>query len=254
MVKVKEDLTGQKFFRLTVLRQAEEDYISPKSGKHFAQWWVQCDCGSDPYITKDVKYGKIKSCGCLQSESTILRNKERRKQNQYDLSGEYGIGYTSKGEEFWFDLEDYDKIKNYCWYYSNRGYVVTGIDKKTVMLHDIIMDKKDNDNRIVDHIVHPPKPEHKIDNRKQNLRYVNDSQNQMNKSKNSNNTSGVTGVSLDKRSNKWIAYITLNRKHHYLGSFHQKEDAVRARKQAEEKYFGEYSFDNSKKLLEEKGA
>lgn len=32
--------------------------------------------------------------------------------NTYDLSGEYGIGYTTKGEEFWFDLEDYDKIKS----------------------------------------------------------------------------------------------------------------------------------------------
>lgn len=30
--------------------------------------------------------------------------------NKYDLSGEYGIGYTSKGEEFYFDLEDYKKM------------------------------------------------------------------------------------------------------------------------------------------------
>ena len=37
-----------------------------------------------------------------------------KKYNTYDLSGEYGIGYTSKGEEFYFDLDDYDKIKDYC--------------------------------------------------------------------------------------------------------------------------------------------
>lgn len=35
----------------------------------------------------------------------------KHKTNTYDLTGEYGIGYTSSGDEFWFDLEDYDKIK-----------------------------------------------------------------------------------------------------------------------------------------------
>ena len=37
--------------------------------------------------------------------------------NKYDLSGEYGIGWTHNTEhEFYFDLEDYDIIKYYCWY------------------------------------------------------------------------------------------------------------------------------------------
>lgn len=27
--------------------------------------------------------------------------------NTYDLSGEYGIGYTSNGEQFYFDKEDF---------------------------------------------------------------------------------------------------------------------------------------------------
>ena len=38
-----------------------------------------------------------------------------RKENIYDLSGEFGIGYcTNTGSPFYFDLEDYNKIKNYC--------------------------------------------------------------------------------------------------------------------------------------------
>ena len=32
--------------------------------------------------------------------------------NVYDLSGEYGIGYTAKGEKFLFDKDDFEKIKN----------------------------------------------------------------------------------------------------------------------------------------------
>ena len=48
MVKVRKDLTGMKFGRLTVLKQAE-DHIS-KNGQHSAAWWVQCDCGSLPKV------------------------------------------------------------------------------------------------------------------------------------------------------------------------------------------------------------
>lgn len=37
----------------------------------------------------------------------------------------------------------------------------------------------------------------------------------------------------------------------YLGSFILKEDAVKARKDAEEKYFGSWSYSNSQKLKQE---
>ena len=50
--------------------------------------------------------------------------------NNYDLSGEYGIGYLFNGEEFYFGLEDYDKIKNYCWYKDSGGYIRTNAHKK----------------------------------------------------------------------------------------------------------------------------
>ena len=36
MVKVKKDLTGQKFGRLTVIRQVE-DYVNPNTGKRSAK-------------------------------------------------------------------------------------------------------------------------------------------------------------------------------------------------------------------------
>lgn len=35
------------------------------------------------------------------------------------------------------------------------------------------------------------------------------------------------------------------------GYFKNKEDAIKARKEAEEKYFGEYSYDNSQKQWKE---
>lgn len=52
-----------------------------------------------------------------------------------------------------------------------------------------------------------------------------------------NNTSGVTGVSWNKKAQKWVSYIKLRGRSIYLGSFHNKQDAINARKAAEEKYF-----------------
>lgn len=58
------------------------------------------------------------------------------------------------------------------------------------------------------------------------------------KNKNKNNTSGYPGVSYRKDRNKYRAYIKYQRKHIHLGNFDNIEDAIRARKLAEEKYFG----------------
>ena len=67
----------------------------------------------------------------------------------------------------------------------------------------------------------------------------------MNRGLQSNNASGATGVYWHKQSSKWVAFIQNNRKHIHLGSFENFEDAVKARKDGEEKYFGEFSYDNS---------
>lgn len=154
--------------------------------------------------------------------------------NRYDLSGEYGIGYTSKGEEFYFDLEDYDKIKDYTWYINKNGYVIKS--NPSERLHRIIMNVSDN-NIYVDHIHHK-----KYDNRKSELRLVTNSQNQMNKDIPSQNTSGYKGISWHKNKKAWIAQIGLNGKLKYLGIFKNIDDAIEARTKAEKLYFGEYNF------------
>ena len=69
----------------------------------------------------------------------------------------------------------------------------------------------------------------------------------MNKHIQTNNTSGITGVYWDESVELWKATIKINGKRKYLGSSKNKEVCEKLRKQAEEKYFGEYSFDNSQK-------
>ena len=53
----------------------------------------------------------------------------------------------------------------------------------------------------------------------------------------STNTSGVRGVYYDKKSNKWRARLKFKGKNMNFGSYEKFEDAVAARKKAEEEYF-----------------
>ena len=173
--------------------------------------------------------------------------KLRYKRNTYDLSGDYGIGYTSDGKEFWFDLDDYEKIKDYCWFIHHSRYVACK-DKnhKWMLLHKLIMNDLDN-NYDIDHI----KTENKFDNRKCNLRIATRSQNNRNRKLSKNNTSGVTGVHWHSRDKVWEADIGDGNSKKYIGRFCEFHDAVKARKNAEEKIYKEYSYSNSQKKYEE---
>ena len=90
--------------------------------------------------------------------------------------------------------------------------------------------------KLVDHI-DGDKTNNKIDN----LRLATNSQNGMNRvSLAINNTSGATGVVWNKRRKKWTARITIDRFQKHLGIFANKEDAIKSRREAEIKYFGDF--------------
>jgi len=72
------------------------------------------------------------------------------------------------------------------------------------------------------------------DNRINNLREVTNSQNCQNTSLRADNTSGHKGVSWSKGHRKWQAQIKVNNVYLYLGRFDILDDAIAARKQAEE--------------------
>jgi hypothetical protein len=228
------------FGRLTVIRRVEDRIGS--GGRSEAMWLCECDCEKKTLVTAEGrsltrKHG-IRSCGCISREKVIARNKNGHF-NTYNLSGEYGIGWTPKGDVFWFDKEDYELIKDYCWNYdTSTGYLGT---TNHIKFHRLVM-RVDDPNIIVDHIIHPPRNENKIDNRKSNLRIVNRFQNNINKSVAVNNTSGVPGVSWSKIHNKWMVRIGVEGKRIYLGLFQDFDSAVDARRLAEIKYYGEYRY------------
>ena len=169
-----------------------------------------------------------------------MPNKQRKKYNYYEFYDTYVIGYTFNNIKFYIDLEDYNKIKSYCWYSNGSGYICAynNVTKKEIIMHRLIMNA--NNKLQVDHINH-----NKKDNRKNNLRLVTRQQNAMNHVIPNNNTSGCTGVHFEKDRKIWRAYITLNGQRKYLGRFKNKQDAINARKNAEVKYFGEYRYNEN---------
>jgi len=90
----------------------------------------------------------------------------------------------------------------------------------------------------VDHI-----DNNRTNNNVNNLRWVTKSENSMNASLSSNNTSGIKGISFHKASNKWQAIIQLNGKNKHIGLYNTKEDAIEARKLKAIELFGEYIND-----------
>lgn len=237
------DLTGMKFGRLTVIERAE-DYVSP-SGHHNIRWLCECDCNkSNPkrvVVTgMHLKGGTTMSCGCLRDEKLIERNISGAKTNDYEVQEDYVIMYTSKNEPFYVDLEDFWKVRDIYWHKDSQGYIVS---KNGLRIHRIIMNCPKGLE--VDH-AHGKKSRH--DNRKENLRIATHSENQMNQPVYSNNTSGATGVYKGKRGHGWYATISCGGKTVYLGQYDTFEEALKKRKDAEEKYFGNWSYNNSQNL------
>lgn len=67
-----QDLTGQRFGKLTVLEQSES-YIS-KTGRKQVRWKCRCDCGSTIIAqANNLKSGHTVSCGCARTDCGYFR-------------------------------------------------------------------------------------------------------------------------------------------------------------------------------------
>lgn len=235
LLKIKPNNT---YGLLTVIKRVD-DHITPK-GQHSAKFLCECKCGNQIEVIGNNLYREnTTSCGCLRKQSV---HDKLKKYNRYDLSGDFGIGYTSNtNEEFWFDKEDYELIKDYCWSKHHDGYIYSTNNNVYITLHSVVM-KCENPSSQIDHIC----TENKFDNRKCNLREVRFAENMWNRKTPTNNTSGVKGVHFCKSKNRWAAGITVN-KHRICKYFSNKEDAISYRKTLEDEYHSEYSYDNSQK-------
>lgn len=224
----KKDWTDYCFGKLRVVREVPKPEHLKNPG---AYWECQCECGNTVVIkSTDITRKSQLSCGKCST-------------NTFDVSGSFGIGRTVNGEEFYFDKEDYELIKKYSWSKTKAGYIMAWdtILQRFIYLHRLLTGLLDDKEYVVDHRNH-----NTVDNQKENLRVCTHQENIMNSKISKNNTSGVVGVIWNSNINKWGARIMVNYKTINIGYYENFEDAVIARRQAEEKYFGEfaYKYDN----------
>ena len=120
-------------------------------------------------------------------------------------------------------------------YTARYGFVT--IDRKQYLLHRIIyLWNHGNLPKMIDHINNDS-----WDNRIENLRAANSSQNNHNRTINKNSSSGVKGVCFHKPSQKYFARIKKNNVYVYMQYFDNLEEATNAIYVAREKIHGNFA-------------
>jgi len=136
-------------------------------------------------------------------------------------------------------------LENESWFVNSCGYVINNGSGSYAMqrLHRIVMTRAAGRPlerwELVDHI-----DGDKLNNRRDNLRLSNSSQNAFNRDLSAHNTTGYKGVSRNTYQTgpkPWQASITVNRRKIYLGSYADPREAARAYEQAARRYAGQFA-------------
>lgn len=123
---------------------------------------------------------------------------------------------------------------------SYNGILRVTFNGKNYYVHRILsvmyglLESYDSD-LVVDHI-----DNNQLNNSSSNLRACTQAENSLNCRKSLANSSGVKGVSFDKESGKWAAYVQTNGKLKKIGRYANIEDAAKAVRSSRETLHGEY--------------
>ncbi len=210
----KLDLTGKRFGRLTVIEETTKRYFNS------IVWKCKCSCGNEIFVPASrLKNQTTKSCGCLHRDITQELSKN-------DLTGKrFGRltvikdsgKRTSNRNVIWICKCDCGKT------ISVVGNSLTSGNTQSCGCLQIETNKNNNEKYITNQF---------------RINFVeNTALDQLTKKVSKNNKSGTKGVCWRRKTGKWRARIGIFGKDIYLGEFENLEDAVNARKRAEEKYF-----------------
>lgn len=162
-----------------------------------------------------------------------------RKRNYYRIDGDCIIAKTLQGSYFFMSVEDEHLLKRFVFHRTRLGYLGTnGRLKsgkfKSFKLHRLVLNAVDG--QLLDHINRKT-----FDNRRENLRLITRSGNALNSKLSTKNSSGYRGVTYHKQHKKWYVQLVKDYKHHFIGLFTSKKEAVIAYNVAVVKLHGEYA-------------
>ncbi|MFY8264034.1 hypothetical protein ACOT7R_14155 [Clostridium perfringens] len=204
MTKAK-NLIGNKIGLLTVLDKKSEKI----NGTSRVYYLCKCECGNKKWIRSDaLKSGRTTSCGC-KNEKNIIGKK-------FGKLTVIKLEKSSKGRK-----------KYLCECMCGNKKIVSKSDLITGHVKScgcLLREKRAENGKKILNDLHK---KYLIDGtyvcqleRKKPIR---------------TNTSGTTGVTFEKKKEKWRAFLEFKGKRYNLGSFDDKESAIKARKEAEEK-------------------
>jgi len=261
-----QDLSGQKFGMLTVLRLARR--LEDRS----RTWWCLCDCGTEKELRScHFKYGKTISCGCIQKgedltgkrfgKLTVIVGYETEVfgvkywkcvcecgegkicQGSHLKSGQtvscgcihHRMSYT-KIYSVWSSMKDRCYNENSTAYknYGGKGVKVCyeWVNEESGFLSFYKDMGEAPEGMSLDRI------DVTGDYCPENCRWADRSTQNFNQRKRITNTSGVVGVSWSKSANKWFAHISKNNSRTVLGYFEDFDEACKVRWDAEIEYYG----------------
>lgn len=216
-LELRRDWTGVKQGKLTIESRAEDKITS--SGSKAIRWNCVCECGSSVVLRSSALASGSSHCGCVVVQRKIKHghtvNEEhtptftswhamiqrcRNPNNHaYPEYGAKGIAFQESWSSFENFLEDMGLRPEGTSLNRINGAKI--YSKETCEWATLAVQAYDQKKRVT-------------------------------------NKSGKTGVAWDKRLSKWEAYISVEKKKISLGLYVDLQDAIKAREEAELKYYG----------------
>lgn len=195
----KNDLTNQRFGRLTVLGD-----VGKRTANGKVLWHCLCDCGTITFVRGDhLKNGKIQSCGCL--------NDDKKRSRFKDLAG-------IETENFKIIDRAYSENQRVCW-----NCICKHCGNHVIYNSNEIERNRGcgcRQNR----------------SSKERMDEIRDPESLKTTKPTTRSTTGVRGVYYRKNRGVYQAFINVDKKQVYLGSSKNFDKAVKMRRDAEREY------------------
>lgn len=149
------DLTGQKFGRLTVIKE-----IGQKEGRYI--WECKCDCGNTHIVEGNLLVsGRTRSCGCLKHETVLDHQKlalkahidknildntnisiiKRVKPMRHNTSGVTGVKWD-KSRQKWLAEIEFKNKRHYLGRYDEKEDAIKVRKDAEKKLHKKFLEEK----------------------------------------------------------------------------------------------------------------